>query len=164
MARAREEELNEFGRFSNQLETINSGWAEHLEDDEIEPEIKIFLEHGLEAWLKLWMPFLNSGVLFRILGGYETMFLNCCDPDADTLEFKPGFALLPTRLTAENGAKSELMGEFFETIEVLNPEIPEETIGQKVPVSWTTIKAIWKQAVELFTEPQGASRGSESKP
>jgi hypothetical protein len=76
---------------------------------------------------------------------------------------------LPNQLTAENGAKGALIGEFFEEIEIL-VECPDEgddceeedcdgthhTITHKVPVSWTTIKAIWKSAVEHFEERREA--------
>ena len=67
---------------------------------------------------------------------------------------------LPKELTAENGAKGLLSGEFFEEIEIECPEchgvgddtceVCEDmgTITQEVPVSWTTIKAIYKMVVE----------------
>jgi len=70
--------------------------------------------------------------------------------------------LMPKELTAENGAKALLIGEFQETIELNCPECdddgdPECEICegstqylQPVPVSWTTIKAIYKKAVEYF--------------
>lgn len=77
---------------------------------------------------------------------------------------------MPKRLTAENGAKALLAGEFYETIEVDNPDYcdcgnddwcdrcdnlddktnegePEFT-SQRIPVSWTTIKEIYKMAVD----------------
>ncbi len=69
--------------------------------------------------------------------------------------------ILPTELTAENGAKGLLMGEFHEEIELNNPDwcgcseaecIPctteDETYMQKVPVSWTTIKEIYKMVAK----------------
>jgi polyferredoxin len=68
---------------------------------------------------------------------------------------------LPSRLTAENGAKALLIGEFFEEIEVRNEEYcgcgecgycidvqdedATETIIQRVPVSWSTIKDIYNK-------------------
>jgi len=79
---------------------------------------------------------------------------------------------MPKSLTAENGAKALLMGEFFETIEVLNkaycgcgkcdhcydfPEEPE-MITQKVPVSWTTIKAIYAKIVSHFNDQNNGIR------
>lgn len=77
---------------------------------------------------------------------------------------------MPKTLTAENGAKALLMGEFFEEVEVTNPEYcgcgacdfcahyaqPPETIIIKVPVSWTTIKDIYKMAVEGLAEESGS--------
>lgn len=71
--------------------------------------------------------------------------------------------VMPRALTAENGAKGLLMGEFFETTFIENPEYcgcgecdychdnpPDEgeTIEIKVPVSWTTIKEIYAMAVK----------------
>jgi len=74
--------------------------------------------------------------------------------------------VMPPRLTAENGAKALLMGEFFEKIEVQNEEYcgcgkcdyciyiqdedTMETIIQKVPVSWTTIKEIYAKVVAHY--------------
>lgn len=52
--------------------------------------------------------------------------------------------LLPKSLTAENGAKQLLMGEFIENIELKPNHI------LKHQVSWTTIKDIYKKVVEHF--------------
>ena len=83
---------------------------------------------------------------------------------------------LPKELTAENGAKALLIGEFNESVEIRNPEycgdsceitetschadtcnncsiskeFRNEYITQKVPVSWTTIKEIYKKVVNHF--------------
>lgn len=65
--------------------------------------------------------------------------------------------MMPKTLTAENGAKALLMGEFFEEIEINCPECDGDGCGecgdvgvvtQKISVSWTTIKDIYKMAVE----------------
>lgn len=74
--------------------------------------------------------------------------------------------LMPKELTAENGAKALLIGEFKETIKLECPECegtgdgeePDDgkciicdghrTYGQAVDVSWTTIKTIYAMAVE----------------
>lgn len=50
-------------------------------------------------------------------------------------------AVMPLELTAENGAKGALIGEFHEK---LGP--------CEVPVSWTTIKAIYRRCVDLFSK------------
>lgn len=69
---------------------------------------------------------------------------------------------MPERLTAENGAKALLSGEFYEEIYVPCTECGEsdagccETCGDemlvlcKVPVTWTTIKAIYAAAIKEF--------------
>lgn len=76
---------------------------------------------------------------------------------------EPDMILMPRRLTAENGAKAALSGEFAESIIVKCPECGDDEdhsccdvcdadgeVIQHVPVSWTTIKAIYGKAVELF--------------
>lgn len=68
--------------------------------------------------------------------------------------------MVPMRLTAENGAKGVLSGEFSETQSVNCPECfgydecetcdGSGRIEIKVPVSWTTIKDIWIKGIEHF--------------
>lgn len=73
-------------------------------------------------------------------------------------------AVMPRSLTAENGAKALLYGEFFETVEVSNEEYcgcgecdycqdfpdTEPTVQIKVPVSWSTIKEIYAKVVSHY--------------
>ncbi len=64
-----------------------------------------------------------------------------------------GWVIVPKKLTAENGAKGVLSGEFSETTFISCPECFGDDdcetcdgsgrIEIKVPVSWTTIKTIW---------------------
>ncbi|HIF7204565.1 TPA: hypothetical protein ACX4AO_001764 [Klebsiella pneumoniae] len=71
-----------------------------------------------------------------------------------------GYVMVPMRLTAENGAKGALSGEFSETKFVNCPECFSDDecetcdgsgrIEITVPVTWTTIKAIWVKGVEHF--------------
>lgn len=71
-----------------------------------------------------------------------------------------GYVMVPMRLTAENGAKGALSGEFSETkfvncLECFGDDECETCDGSgrieiKVPVSWTTIKEIWIKGVEHF--------------
>ena len=79
-----------------------------------------------------------------------------------------GFIFLPKELTAENGAKAALIGEFFEITNVRCDECDgngEDEYGdacqecegagiceQKTIVSWTTTKQIYAAAVKHFTE------------
>ncbi len=72
----------------------------------------------------------------------------------------PGYVMVPMRLTAENGAKGALSGEFSETKFVNCPECFGDDecetcdgsgrIEITVPITWTTIKAIWVKGVEHF--------------
>lgn len=72
-----------------------------------------------------------------------------------------GLAWVPKRLTAENGAKGVLSGEFSETKFINCPECFGDDecetcdgsgrIEITVPVSWTNIKAIWAKGIEHFT-------------
>lgn len=82
----------------------------------------------------------------------------------------PDEVLLPRKLTAKNGAKALLMGEFFEEREFECPEcndyIPTDfddlvshhcevcdgkgRVVEKTYVSWTTIKAIYDKIVEHY--------------
>ncbi|UVX30653.1 hypothetical protein S13b_00078 [Klebsiella phage VLCpiS13b] len=71
-----------------------------------------------------------------------------------------GYVMVPMRLTAENGAKGALSGEFSETKFVNCPECfgddecetcdSSGRIEITVPVSWTNIKEIWAKGVEHF--------------
>jgi len=73
--------------------------------------------------------------------------------------------LMPEALTAENGAKAALIGEFSESIRIECPECQDNELNyncemcggsgfvdQKVTVSWTTIKEIYKRAVAIVGE------------
>ncbi|EJP9078340.1 ead/Ea22-like family protein [Escherichia coli] len=72
-----------------------------------------------------------------------------------------GWVIVPKKLTAENGAKGVLSGEFSETTFISCPECFGDDdcetcdgsgrIEIKVPVSWTTIKTIWAKGCECFS-------------
>lgn len=72
--------------------------------------------------------------------------------------------VMPKMLTAENGAKSLMISEFFEEYSVACKYavcMPDDCpacggtgiVTLRIPVSWTTIKAIYKKAVDHFGEP-----------
>lgn len=81
-----------------------------------------------------------------------------------------GYVMVPMRLTAENGAKGALSGEFSETKFVNCPECFGDDecetcdgsgrIEITLPVTWTTIKEIWAKGVEHFAAaPQEVNHG-----
>lgn len=92
-----------------------------------------------------------------------------------------GFALMPRRLTAENGAKSLLIGEFSESTRVTCHECDgsgedseydsgcvecggEGTIEQKVAVEWDTIKRIYDMAVQHLAAAPSAPAVAQQAP
>lgn len=82
-----------------------------------------------------------------------------------------GWVMVPKKLTAENGAKGVLSGEFSETTFISCPECFGDDdcdtcdgsgrIEIKVPVTWTTIKSIWDKGIAHFAAkpPQVVNRG-----
>lgn len=56
--------------------------------------------------------------------------------------------VMPCSLTAENGAKGLLIGEFFYENEYEDEDGEYHT--QKIPLEWTTIKDIYKKIVEHY--------------
>lgn len=82
-----------------------------------------------------------------------------------------GWVMVPKRLTAENGAKGALSGEFSETTFISCPECFGDDdcdtcdgsgrIEIKVPVTWMTIKSIWDKGIAYFAAepPQEVNRG-----
>ncbi|MCC4887824.1 hypothetical protein OV672_13775 [Salmonella enterica subsp. enterica serovar 1,4,[5],12:i:-] len=89
-----------------------------------------------------------------------TDYLQQCPLIGNSPVIPDDWVMVPKKLTAENGAKSLLSGEFLETTFISFPEClaDEECescdgsgrIKIEVPVSWTTIKAIWNKGVEHF--------------
>jgi len=76
-----------------------------------------------------------------------------------------GKILMPKELTAENGAKALLIGEFFEPIEIdgsilLDEEGDPGMLKLEIPVTWATIKEIYAMAVKHFA-PQSVREGGE---
>jgi len=59
-----------------------------------------------------------------------------------------GWVLVPSTLTAENGAKAALMGEFFECVE------DRKGRNVEVAISWTSIKRIYAAAIAHFAAAQ----------
>ena len=86
------------------------------------------------------------------------------EPNFDVNGNSPGtpdsWVMVPKKLTAENGAKGVLSGEFSETTFISCPECFGDDdcdtcdgsgrIEIKVPVTWSTIKSIWDKGIEYF--------------
>lgn len=118
------------------------GWlrSDYNSDDKRDPNAPLFMlgsNDPSETW----------GVKYLPLSGNSPVI-----PD--------GYVVVPKRLTAENGAKFLLVGEFSETkfincTECFGDDECETCDGSgrieiSVPVSWTNIKAIWAKGVEHF--------------
>lgn len=101
-----------------------------------------------------------SSTLEELAEGIRALHPNASNSPA----IPEGYVMVPMRLTAENGAKGVLSGEFSETQFVNCPECFGDDecetcdgsgrIEIKVPVSWTTIKEIWIKGVEYFAAAQ----------
>ncbi len=86
--------------------------------------------------------------------------LEGAEPVSQPNTLRDGYCIMPMKLTAENGAKGALSGEFSETKFINCPECFGDDecetcdgsgrIEISVPVSWTTIKEIWAKGVEHF--------------
>jgi hypothetical protein len=88
--------------------------------------------------------------------------LNAADQRIDELTVPDSYCLMPTRLTAENGAKALLLGEFklevtTECLECRELEEPlegcevcdgEGEYGQQHMIPWDQIKFIYSEAVK----------------
>ncbi len=88
--------------------------------------------------------------------------LNAADQRIDELTVPAGYCLMPTRLTAENGAKALLLGEFKLEVtsdcpECRDLEEPSEDCeicdgegeyGQQHMIPWDQIKFIYSEAVK----------------
>ncbi|WBV23003.1 hypothetical protein [Pantoea piersonii] len=94
-------------------------------------------------------------------GGYEiTPIYTRPAPAINLAEKVPdGFVMVPRALTAENGAKAALSGEFNLEYNLVCHECfgegcddcsGEGSWTNSIPVDWTTIKEIWAKGVEHF--------------
>lgn len=97
------------------------------------------------------------------------MFLSDCyndpmrnQPVSQPYKLPDGFVAVPRALTAENGAKAVLMGEFNLEYNLVCHECfgegCDDCSGEgrwinSIPVDWTTIKEIWRRGIEHFTPP-----------
>lgn len=91
----------------------------------------------------------------------DTLYVRADVVSGNSPVIQDGYVVVPKRLTAENGAKGVMIGEFSETKFINCPECFGDDecetcdgsgrIEITVPVSWTNIKAIWAKGVEHFS-------------
>lgn len=72
------------------------------------------------------------------------------NPDFEPLVQNTDQVLLPRQLTAENGAKGVLSGEFNEVVEQFDEDGESYHELLKVKVGWDTIKSIYNMIVDNF--------------
>lgn len=101
-------------------------------------EMKVFVEVEIEeAWAEDYVnndKLLERHLTGRLQGIEAKVIKDSC--------------VMPKKLTAENGAKALLMGEFYETIVFHYEE--GEPYEVKMPVEWSTIKAIYKKITDHY--------------
>lgn len=103
----------------------------------------------------------------------DSQYLTAANQPAPTVP--ADYVLMPRRLTAENGAKGAMIGEFHEEITVRCPDCDgadeemycascddEGTVQQAVQVQWDTIKQIYSRAVDLLAHQPAQEQASPS--
>ena len=99
----------------------------------------------------VWMDGWNKACRAAMLQGAEPVSQPC--------KLRDGWVAVPKRLTAENGAKAALIGEFnleySLTCHECFGEGCEDCSGEgswtnTVPIDWATIKDIWAKAIDHF--------------
>lgn len=112
---------------------------------------------------KHWfMPYIESGELPpSVIDSVQHLFEHWVATRGQSIP--EGYCLMPVELTAENGAKALLLGEFHEETQHacmecadMDDEDNEDClycqgtnyVNVKVPVDWTTIKGIYRRAVD----------------
>lgn len=95
----------------------------------------------------------NAAYAQDVLLAVDALNANASQPVPD------GFVMVPRALTAENGAKAALLGEFNLEYNLVCHECfgegcddcsGEGSWTNSIPVDWTTIKEIWAKGVEHF--------------
>ncbi|MCK6733050.1 hypothetical protein L8T14_07265 [Enterobacter bugandensis] len=88
--------------------------------------------------------------------------LHGAEPISQTCTLPNGYCVMPLKLTAENGAKGALSGEFHVTNRIVCQSCAGEGCedcndeggwNAEIPVSWDTIKRIHESAVEACALP-----------
>ncbi|WP_320338004.1 hypothetical protein [Citrobacter koseri] len=146
---------------SNRDELQVIGWlrSDYNSDDKRDPNAPLFMlgrNDPSDTWGVKYIP---------LAGNSPVIGVDLASGPDRTVEVRyfapPGYVMVPKCLTAENGAKGVMIGEFSETKFINCPECfgdgDRETcdgsgrIKISVPVSWTNIKAIWAKGIEHFS-------------
>ena len=79
----------------------------------------------------------------------------CIEQAKDTIRAiqDAGWAIVPKELTAENGMKHALIGEFSETVSVIDENGGDDFMT--VSVTWPTIKEIHRAMIKAAPDPMG---------
>ncbi len=113
-----------------------------------------------EGWNDCRVAMLQAGNFRENKNSSTNNFREISETSTSSLVTPDGWVMVPKRLTAENGAKGALSGEFSETTFISCPECFGDDdcdtcdgsgrIEIKVPVTWTTIKSIWDKGIAYF--------------
>ncbi|EFE3783953.1 hypothetical protein CHH22_002116 [Escherichia coli] len=127
--------------------------------DEIEPDDSNTFDY-VDGWNTCRAAMLQAGNLRENKNSSTNNFREISETSTSSLVTPDGWVMVPKRLTAENGAKGALSGEFSETTFISCPECFGDDdcdtcdgsgrIEIKVPVTWTTIKSIWDKGIAYF--------------
>lgn len=127
--------------------------------DEIEPDDSNTFDY-VDGWNTCRAAMLQTGNFRENKNSSTNNFREISETSTSSLVTPDGWVMVPKRLTAENGAKGALSGEFSETTFISCPECFGDDdcdtcdgsgrIEIKVPVTWTTIKSIWDKGIAYF--------------
>lgn len=108
--------------------------------------------------IRIWHKSKPDAEASKVEFGGELVMLTSIAP-AEPAAMPKGFVLMPERLSAENGAKAALSGDFHVSTSIRcgcddDPKCElcdsENMIPLSLPIGWPTIKAIYAKAVEML--------------
>ncbi len=146
-------------------EITEDGFLKHGESKELARIVLAAMEQEPKYWLSMhrfqsYLKFNKADAERDVAenGGLHIVPLYTAPQSAPVVP--DGYCIMPMKLTADNGAKGALSGEFSETKFINCPECFGDDecetcdgsgrIEITVPVTWTTIKAVWAKGVEHF--------------
>lgn len=105
LAKASEADLNQVREFFQMIEEIIEYGTYTPDDPDLSEEV-VDAERFMELVRKRWNEY-GPGVgssWRRVVFGCETLIANCCDPDADVLEWRPEIRAFIEQLNAASTA------------------------------------------------------------